>query len=395
MKRVVGFIVSILVLLGLVSAAFAAGVYVQFTYPAITSAYGLKEPVSTLGEQVEEVERLIDRQSLEPSDDESQSASAINGLLESLGDPYAIYFNPEHYAYFNEDANGEFYGIGVTISQREEAVYVVNVLKDTPAEKAGIRPADEVVSINGETRDRWDVDEVVKLIRGPEGSQVTVDMYRPSEETTLSFEITRAKIVVPNFEARMEGDDVGYIRLYSFNQHSAADVAGAIEDLKSKGAKSYVLDLRDNPGGLLSSAVEVSSLFVEDGVIVRVDQRNVPEEEHRAQGGAVTDAPVVVLVNENSASASEIVAGALQDYDRAQIVGDTTFGKGSVQTVEPLTFGGAVKFTIAHYLTPKGRTIDGVGVEPDVKVAMELEKQLEPKTDVQLQRAIKEARAEN
>ena len=183
--------------------------------------------------------------------------------------------------------------------------------------------------------------------------------------TDVPFTITREKITYPNIKSEKIGD-VGYIRLGQFNAKAADDIKKAIEDLTKQGAKGFVLDLRDDPGGLLDQAVDVSSLFIADGVIVRVDERNKPEQVVNATGNKITDAPMVVLINGDSASASEIAAGALQDYGRAMLVGEKSFGKGSVQTIEQLPDGGAVKFTIAHYLTPKKRVINGIGLTPDV-----------------------------
>jgi carboxyl-terminal processing protease len=198
---------------------------------------------------------------------------------------------------------------------------------------------------------------------------------------------------VPTLEQELVGKDVGYVRLYTFNEKSVGDVADAIAALTKQGAKGFVLDLRDNPGGLLDSSVDMLSLFVKDGIAVRAEGRNPSANaEYRVSGKTATDAPLVVLVNENSASASEIVAGGLQDYARATIVGVTTFGKGSVQQIEELSFGGAIKLTIAHYLTPKGRVIDKKGVVPDVAVPMEAEQQAERATDVQFERAVEELR---
>jgi len=392
MQRAIKIALILFFLVALVGVAFAVGIVVGHVTPLSLDFVGLAPPDSSLGEKVEEVERLIENGALEPSDEESQTAGAIQGLLESLGDPYAMYFDPEHFEYFNEQNDGEFFGVGVTISQRDGTVYVVSVIEGTPAEEVGLKADDEIVSIDGVTRDRWDLDEVVSRIRGPEGSTVQVQVFRPDTEETLDFEITRARINIPNVMSRLEGVDIGYIRLMSFNSRSVDDMREALVELGNQGAQGYVVDLRDNPGGLLDSSVDIASLFVADGVIVRVEARDAGEEEYRARGNAMTNAPLVVLINRNSASASEIVAGALQDYDRAVLVGEKSFGKGSVQTVDRLSFGGAIKYTIAHYLTPTGRTIDGVGVEPDVLVEMEPELQSEPETDTQLQRAFEELR---
>jgi len=199
--------------------------------------------------------------------------------------------------------------------------------------------------------------EAVLRIRGEAGTTVKLGVRRGGSEELLEFTIERAKIEIPNIESEMLEDGIGYIKLESFTQNAHVEVRSALEDLEGQGATGYILDLRNNPGGQLSSSIQVSSLFISDGVIVTVEERTGEPERHRATGKTATDAPLVVLVNGNSASASEIVAGALQDYARAKLVGEQTFGKGSVQQLEPLSFGGGVKLTIAHYLTPKGRAI--------------------------------------
>ena len=347
----------------------------------------------SVGDHVDDVRRLLEREALTPSDDESMTAGAIQGLLDSLDDPYAAYLDAEHFEYFNEQHEGEFFGIGINIAERDGVVYVVSPIEGTPADEAGLRAEDEIISIDGEARERWDIDEVVTRVRGPEGTDVELGVRREGEGELLNFTITRAQIDIPNVMARMVDGDVGYLRLLTFNMRSAESLTEEIRELEAEGATSFVLDVRNNPGGLLNSAVDVASLFVDDGVIVRVEERDRPEVQHRAKSGTVTDKPLVVLVNSHSASASEVLAGALQDFGRATLVGEQTFGKGSVQTVEQLSFGGGVKFTIAHYLTPKGRAIDGVGLEPDIMVEMDIADQGDDSTDIQLQRAMTEAQS--
>jgi carboxyl-terminal processing protease len=246
-------------------------------------------------------------------------------------------------------------------------------------------------------RAKWTSEEVVKRVRGEAGTKVKLVMSRPVKDgagvpADVPFEIVREKITYPNIKSEKIGD-VGYIRLGQFNAKAAADIKKAVEDLTKQGAKGFVLDLRDDPGGLLDQAVDVSSLFIADGAIVRVDERNKPEQVLNATGNKITDAPMAVLINGDSASASEIAAGALQDYGRAVLVGEKSFGKGSVQTIEELPDVGAVKFTIAHYLTPKKRVINGIGLTPDVIVIMDREKQMERKTDAQLQKALEIVKA--
>lgn len=393
MNKVLKYVIGVSLVLTLSVGAFAAGVLYDRTFPIGGSIPGVGETAGSPERALAEVRRIIEREALEPSNEESLTAGVVRGMLESLGDPYAAYFDKQHFQYFNEQTSGEFFGIGVIISEKDGFAYVVSVIKDTPAEKAGLKPDDVIVSIDDVTRDKWDLDEVVKRIRGPIDTKVKLGIRRGDAEDLMMITISRAKIDVPNIEKEMVGKDVGYIRLLSFNQHSTDELRSAIEELSGKGAKGFVLDLRDNPGGLLSASVDIVSLFVKDGVVVSVDGRaEGSDETYRATGDFLTDAPMVVLVNENSASASEIVAGALQDYDRAEIVGVTSFGKGSVQQIEELSFGGAVKLTIAHYLTPKGRVIDGKGVVPDIEVEMDAEKQAEKSTDEQYKRAIEEIR---
>jgi len=347
---------------------------------------------SVLSEQLEEVNELLQDRALTPPAETSATAGAIQGLLDSTGDKYAFYFDEKHYQFFNEESMGEFGGIGVVLGEKDGTAYVVEVYKKTPAAKGGLKVGDMFVEIDGVRRKKWTTEEVVKRVRGKEGTDVDLVMVRPGEKGRPGKEyevtLTRDMISLPNIESELKGD-VGYIRLAQFNVKSAKDVAAAIRKLEKQGAKSFVLDLRDNPGGLLDQAVDVTSLFVPSGAAVKVEERGRKPVESRVTGDVVTEAPLVVLINGNSASASEIVAGALQDYDRATLVGEKSFGKGSVQTVEQLSYGGAVKFTIAHYLTPKNRKIDGKGLTPDVVVKMDVEKQADAETDVQLKRALR------
>jgi carboxyl-terminal processing protease len=248
------------------------------------------------------------------------------------------------------------------------------------------------LAVNGVRKAKWDLEDFVTRVRGPVGTKVTLEVKRGTG-SPFSVVITRDRIVVPNTETKTFGADVAYIRLMSFNEPSAGDVRTALAEADKKGAKGYILDLRGNPGGLLTSSVDVASLFVPSGAIVRVDERGAPEKVIKATGAVVTSKPLVVLVDVHSASASEIVAGALQDYGRAVIVGETTYGKGSVQTMLPLKNGGGVKLTTAHYLTPKKRVINGKGVVPDVVVKMDPRLQETSAGDTQLQRAITVLRA--
>lgn len=384
LKVAAGFLAVLIVAV----ASFGSGVWFDRTIGSagVTPHSGSPD----LESAVSEVAGIIEDKALVPSSEASMTVGAINGMLESLEDSHAVYFDAKHYEYFTEQTDGTFYGIGVTIANEGDDLVIQSVFEGTPADQAGLKAKDVIVEIDGETRERWDTDEAVLRIRGEAGTQVTLGIRRDGADTLREFTITRAKIEVPNIETELLEGNLGYIRLYSFNELADDDVREAIDELTDRGAEGFILDLRDNPGGLLTSSVDVASLFIEDGVIVRVEDRNGTIEEHRATGDLATDAPLVVLINGNSASASEIVGGALQDYGRATLVGEQSFGKGSVQQIEELSFGGAIKLTIAHYVTPKNRVIDKVGLTPDVKVEMEPELQADKATDTQLQRAIKE-----
>lgn len=390
MKTILKAVAVLVAAAVVLSTVFAGGMLFERLMDAAPgSAQGLPgSNEGSLDAAVAEVAGIIEDLALEPSSETSMTAGAINGMLGSLEDSHAVYFDPQHYEYFNEQNMGEFYGIGITIANDGDDLVINSVITSTPAEAAGLEPSDLIVEIDGEARPRWDVDEAVLRIRGEAGTSVKLGIRRGDAAELLEFTITRAKIEVPNIESELLDGGIGYIKLESFNQNATSEVRSALEDLGAQGAKGYILDLRNNPGGLLAASVQVSSLFISDGVIVTVEDRSGEAERHRATGKTVTDAPLVVLVNGNSASASEIVAGAMQDYGRATLVGEQTFGKGSVQQIEELSFGGAVKLTIAHYLTPKGQKIDGIGLTPDVVVEMEHDLIAEHATDTQLQKAI-------
>jgi len=395
MNRVTKAVLAVSLTVIIASVGFIGGFATSRMMPSdvlaqVTPSIGQES--STVSENVDEVYELMKERALVTPTETSATAGAVQGLLGSMGDSYATYFDTTHYKAFNEDSMGSFGGIGVVLGERDGTAYVTEVYKGTPAYRAGMLPGDVFLVIDGDRRESWQTSEVVKLVRGEVGTDVTVTMQRPkkgakSGGAEKTFTITRDTIKYPNVKSEMIGK-VGYIRLGQFNANAEDEIRKAIEGLTKKGATSLVFDLRSNPGGLLDEAVRVSSLFIEDGVIVRVDERGKAEEELRATGRKMTDLPLVVLIDGDSASASEIAGGALQDYGRATLVGEKSYGKGSVQTVEEVSWGGGIKFTIAHYLTPKKRVIDGKGLTPDVVVKMDRMKQMERSTDTQLKRAL-------
>jgi carboxyl-terminal processing protease len=390
-KVIVG--VALGVILGAIGfiGGFAVARLDKFSESPAAVSLGISK--NDLSSKVAEVDQMLKDKALSPPSETSATAGAIQGLLASNGDKYASYFNVKQFTAFGEQTMGSFGGIGVVLGENKQGqANVVEVYKDTPAAKAGVKAGDVFHSIDGTTQAKWTTEEVVRFVRGPEGTQVRLTMTRPAKDpskpgTELTFTIVRAVIDLPNTKTQMFGN-VGYVRLGQFNANSAKDITKAVTELTGKGAKALILDLRDNPGGLLDQAVDVSSLFIKDGVIVRVDERNKPEQISYANGNKITDLPLVVLIDAQAASASEIAGGALQDYGRATLVGEKSYGKGSVQTIVKLSDGSGLKFTIAHYLTPKKRAINGIGLTPDVVVTMDPMKQMDQKTDTQLIKAV-------
>jgi carboxyl-terminal processing protease len=323
--------------------------------------------------------------SVDDPDEAALARGAIKGMVQALkkaDDPYALFYSPKSYQAFQELTTGRFSGIGVWLKPKGKLLQIVSVLPDTPALDAGLRRGDVIESIDGQDVTKLTSDEAINLIKGPSGSEVALDIDRSGER--LSLRIERAEIDLPNLQARITEDEVGYIRLFGFARNAGDQVRDEIESLRDKGAEGIVLDLRDNGGGLFSEAIAVASVFIEDGEIVTYRSADEGDIEYEAEGEAFEDLPLVVLVNEGTASASEIVAGALQDRDRAVLIGETTYGKGSVQEVIPLSDASAMKFTTAAYLTPNGRDIDGRGISPDVEVAFDPAS----RRDIQLDRAV-------
>lgn len=339
---------------------------------------------------VEDAYEAITSGAVDPPDEAALSRAAIKGMVEELkksNDPYALFFNRQSYRSLQELTTGRFTGIGVWLKTKgDEALTIVSVLPDTPALEAGLRAGDVIREVDGESLDGVNSDEAVGMIKGPDGSEVTLEVERAGD--LLSFTMTRAEIELPNLEAEMRGGDIGYVRLFGFARQAGAQLRREVQSLLDRGATGIVLDLRDNGGGLFTEGVEVASVFIDEGDVVTYRDADEGDTDYEVTGNAVREVPLVVLVNEGTASASEIVAGALQDHDRAILIGATTYGKGSVQEVVRLPDDSAMKFTTAAYLTPDGRNINGQGITPDVKVKFDPDSN----TDAQLRRALSELR---
>ena len=393
MNRSIKTLLVTLTVLVVLSAGFVGGAaYDRVVMAGSSPARLLTGSTNDPGALVDQVHALIGAHALVPSPDSSQTSGAINGVLASLDDTHSEYFDPKQFTEFSQQQSGQFYGIGVVVGlDASGQPLVAQVFPATPAAKAGLKAGDVIYSANGVHRSRWNLETFVGMVRGAKGTQVTLVVKRGTKPP-FTVKVTRDRIKVPDTMTRMYGK-VGYIRLAQFDDNAAANVKAALVSLGAKGAKSYVIDLRENPGGLVDQAVSMASLFIPEGVIVRVEARGAPERDEFATGGTATEKPVVVLVDANTASAAEIVTGALRDYGRATVVGALTYGKGSIQTVYPLKNAGAVKFTTAHYLTPKKHVIDKIGITPDVVVPMDPRLQGEPAKDLQLQKALQIARA--
>ena len=318
-------------------------------------------------------EDFIDRDKLSAAEMER---AGIEGLLEYLGDPYTSYLDPERYAAFNLSLEGDhpdFEGIGASVTEVDGQFIVLGPLPGSPAFEAGLMPGDILVSVDGRSIEGLTLDETVTLIRGPKGTEVVLGVSRAGISRPVEVPIVRDTISVSSVHSQVLPGGFGYIRLSSFNAESGADLRSAIADLRGLDAGGLVLDLRNNGGGLVTAAVSVVSEFVEEGEVIRWVDANGNETVERVTGeGTAYDLPLVVLVNGFSASASEVVSGALQDHGRARIVGTRTFGKGAVNLLRDLESGAGLNLTIARWLTPDERMIEGEGIEPDVRVGREV-----------------------
>ena len=325
--------------------------------------------------------------------DQSQSMdAAINGLLQSL-DPYSAYMTPESFKSMQTETSGEFGGLGIEVGMEAGVVKVISPIDNTPASKAGLKAGDYIVKINDTQVQGKSLTQAVELMRGPVGSSIEITVRRRGEKKALIFNITREIIEVQSVKFELLENSIGYIRLTSFNENSSSQVKEKIEKLNNnKKLKGYILDLRNNPGGLLSQAIKISDFFLDNGEIVSTKSRQ-PSENRKwfAKKGDLTNGKtVLVLINYGSASAAEIVAGALKDHKRAIIVGENSYGKGSVQSIIPLKNRGAIRLTIAKYYLPSGKSISEVGVTPDIEVAEGSDDfKINSETDNQLNFAIK------
>ena len=339
-----------------------------------------------------EVLEKINKEYVDEIDQSVSMDSAINGLLQSL-DPYSSYMSPETFGEMQTETSGEFGGLGIEVGMESGVVKVISPIDDTPASKAGIKAGDYIVKINNIQVQGKSLSEAVDLMRGPVGSGIELTVRRRGEKKALTFNIIREVIQIKSVKADLLEKNIGYIRLTSFNENSGKQIKKEIEKFeKDINVKSYILDLRNNPGGLLSQAIKISDFFLDNGEIVSTKSRKISENRKwfAKEGDIIKGKTLLILINYGSASASEIVAGALKDHKRAILLGESSYGKGSVQSIIPLKNDGAVRLTIAKYYLPSGKSISEVGVSPDIMISEESNDfKIKTDTDNQLNYAIK------
>ena len=339
-----------------------------FFHNGLFAKNDLYEKIDLFGEVIENIKKDY----VEDVDQSEIMDSAINGVLQSL-DPYSAYMSPELFKEMQTDTRGEFGGLGIEIGMESGVVKVISPIDDTPADEAGIKAGDYIVKIGNEQVQGKSLMEAVKLMRGPVGTSINLTIMRKNVKKPLEFRITRKIIEVQSVTSRIisKKKNIGYLRLKSFNENSDTQFLKSIKNFEKKEKiKGYVIDLRNNPGGLLTQAINITDFFLNDGEIVSTKGRNISETRKffAKKGDEVKGKPIVVLINNGSASASEIFAGALKDHKRAIILGENSYGKGSVQSIIPLRNGGGMRLTISKYYLPSGKSISEVGVVPDIIV---------------------------
>ena len=354
----------------------------------ISSANNIYKKIDLFGEVLEK----INKEYVDEINQSKSMDSAINGLLQSL-DPYSAYMSPEIFNEMQTETSGEFGGLGIEVGMESGVVKVISPIDDTPASRAGIKAGDYIVKINNIQVQGKSLSEAVDLMRGPVGSGIELIIKRRGEKKALTFNIVREIIQIQSVKTDFLENNIGYIRLTSFNENSGKQIEKEIKKLeKNENLRSYILDLRNNPGGLLSQAIKIADFFLDNGEIVSTKSRKASENRKwfAKKGDLINGKTLIVLINYGSASASEIVAGALKDHKRAILLGENSYGKGSVQSIIPLKNSGAIRLTVAKYYLPSGKSISEVGVSPDIEITEKSgEFKIKTKTDNQLNYAIK------
>ena len=356
--------------------------------PAMQPSIANEQSLTTGFERVEEVWQLLEQQHINRSDLDSDkiSEAAIRGILESLDDPYASFLDAEQFSMESQDVHGSFEGIGAHVGILDEKITIIAPMPDSPAEKAGIRSGDIILGINGDSTADTTLLEAVSKIRGEKGTTVDLLILNANETAPVTITVRRGVIQIDSVTFQLMPNDIGYIHISNFTESTKSEVEGSLREFEEETTSgALILDLRNNPGGLLNSVVDVTSLFIDDGLVLyEIDGSGARKDWPVRNNRRKQDYPMVVLINQFSASASEVLCGALMDHERATIIGTNSFGKGSVNTLRSLSDGSGIYFTVAHWFTPKGTLIEGSGIEPDVVV------DISPDTlnDIQIEKAL-------
>lgn len=393
-----GLLVGMLGMLLVGSAAFSVyfiksgAVYIEPSKASV-SAEKLTESAE-VKKKLDTIQGLINKYYIDKVKEDTLADGLYQGLMYSLGDPYAAYYSKEDFTSLMEATNGVYYGIGATVSQDAKTgiITIVKPFVGAPAYKVGILPGDVIYKVDGKEVTGLDLTEVVSNMKGKEGTNVVITVVREGEVDPIDFTVKRKKVEVPTIESQMLSDKIGYISVSEFDDITSEQFINAVNSLEKQGEKGLIIDLRNNGGGLYDTAVTMLERMLPKGLLVYQEDKYGNKQEDFAKKDDKFDKPLVILVNENTASASEIFAGAIQDYGTGTIVGNKTFGKGIVQSVIPLYDESAVKLTVAKYFTPKGRNIHGIGIKPDVEVELDQKLKQKPiikkEEDNQLQKGI-------
>ncbi|HHW68482.1 MAG: carboxyl-terminal processing protease [Epulopiscium sp.] len=346
-----------------------------------------------MNQKVNKILAYLNRFYVDKIDEVALEEGMYKGLVAGVGDPYTTYMSKEEFEDFQTETTGRYAGIGVVVSvdQTDQLITVVSPFEGSPGAEAGLIPGDKIIKVNDFEVTGDDLNEAVSMMKGPAGTKVKLTVYRKSEFKTFDVEITRANIDYPTVSHKMLDGNIGYIKIVSFDEVTYDQFMTAYKDLTSKGQKGLIIDLRNNPGGLLSIVTKIADQLLPEGMIVYTEDKNGKKDTYLSDANEIK-VPLVILVNQNSASASEILSGAVKDHNKGKLVGTTTFGKGLVQSIYPLGDGSAIKITISKYYTPSGVCIQGIGIEPDYVVELpdDLKSKLtlDEKEDIQLKKAL-------
>ena len=395
-------ILLVFVAIVLMAGTFSGGILVGWMLPSQTPLDSFSATVTPSGTEDQEMaldvlfapfwetwQYLHDQYVDQPVDDTKLMQGAIRGMMDSLGDKHTGYMDPDTYNQVTAPLDGSYEGIGASVDTAGDLLTIISAMPDSPAEKAGLKPGDAVIKVNGTDVTKTDPNIVLKSVKGPAGTDVTLTIQRVDQPDPFDVTITRQKIDLKSVTSEMKDGNIAYVRISTYGETTTDELKSALETLLAQNPKGLILDLRYNSGGYLITAIEVISQFIPSGIVMYEQEQNGEETTYSAEpGGLATEIPLVVLVNEGSASASEITAGAIQDFGRGTLVGVTTYGKGSVQNWIPLNNNqGAVRITVARWLTPNHRQINDVGLTPDVVVEI-TEADFDAGIDTQLKKAI-------